>query len=184
MKFSHAKEILGREFSRDADFLNSVVTTLQLPKDSKVLDVGTGRGVMAIILALQGYNVITGEPEGVYWADWNSSAKKVGVEDKITFRSVDAENLSFNDNSFDAVILYTTFHHINKRKRAIHELLRITKPDGTLVIIELTEKGVELVRKKFRNHQDSVDPRDYTRDLAVKVDVIKSLNLNAYIYKK
>ena len=108
----------------------------------------------------------------------------MGVEDKITFRSVDAENLSFNDNSFDAVILYTTFHHINKRKRAIHELLRITKPDGTLVIIELTEKGVELVRKKFRNHQDSVDPRDYTRDLAVKVDVIKSLNLNAYIYKK
>jgi len=184
MNFEQAKGILGEEFSRDADFISSIINILQLSKDSIVLDVGTGRGVMVIILALHGYKAITGEPEGVYWADWKSSAKKVGVEDKIIVQPVDAEKLSFNDNSFDAVFLYTTFHHINDRERAIKELLRVTKPNGVLVIIELTDKGVELVRKRFIHHQAAVDPRDYTRNLGFKVDVIESTNLNAYIYKK
>ena len=184
MNFKQAKEILGKEFSRDADFICSVINNLHLSKDSIILDVGTGRGVMVIILALHGYKAITGEPEGVYWADWKSSAKKIGVEEMITFQPLNAEKLSFNDNSFDAVFLYTTLHHINDRERAIKELLRVTKPKGLLVIIELTDKGVELVRKRFRHHQDAVDPRDYTRHLGVKVDIIEGVNLNAYIYKK
>ncbi|MFW9873489.1 MAG: rRNA adenine N-6-methyltransferase family protein, partial [Candidatus Thorarchaeota archaeon] len=58
------KENLGERFSRDADFLNSVVIKLNISKTSKVLDIGTGWGTMAITLALHGYRVITGEPEG------------------------------------------------------------------------------------------------------------------------
>jgi len=184
INLEHIKETLGDEFSRDADFLSSVVSNLQLKKTFKVLDVGTGRGVMAIILALHGYTVITGEPEGVYWADWRSSAKKVSVEHMITFQPLNAENLSFEDAFFDAVFVYTTFHHINNKERAISELFRVIKPKGLLVIIELTEEGVELVRKRYRNHQDAVDPRDYTKNLRFKVDVIESMYLNAYIYKK
>ncbi|MFW9829926.1 MAG: hypothetical protein ACFFEY_20320, partial [Candidatus Thorarchaeota archaeon] len=46
------KEILGEKFSRDADFLNSVINELKLPNSSKILDVGTGWGFMAISLAL------------------------------------------------------------------------------------------------------------------------------------
>jgi len=60
MDFSKAKELLGKEFSRDADFLSSVVSKLNLVKNSNVLDVGTGRGQMAILLALHGYQVLTG----------------------------------------------------------------------------------------------------------------------------
>ncbi|MFX1575119.1 MAG: class I SAM-dependent methyltransferase [Promethearchaeota archaeon] len=179
-----AKGFLGEGFSRNADFLSSVVSSLQLSKDSKVLDVGTGRGVMAIILALHGYNVITGEPEGVYWADWKSSAKKVGVEKLIKFQPVNAEKLTFSNDYFDAVFLYTTFHHINNKQRAIKELFRIIKPNSILVIIELTDEGVELVRKRFRNHQDAVDPCDYTKDLKFEVEIIESKYLNAYIFKK
>ncbi len=184
INLEHIKETLGDEFSRDADFLSSVVGNLQIKKSSKILDVGTGRGHMAIILALHGYKIITGEPEGVYWADWRSYAKKVSVEDKITFQSLNAENLSFEDAFFDAVFLYTTFHHINNKERAISELFRVIKPKGLLVIIELTEKGVESVRKRYRYHQDAVDPRGYTKGLGLKVDVVESKHLNAYIYKK
>ncbi len=184
MGFSKAKGILGDEFSRDADFLSSVVSKLKLVKNSKVLDVGTGRGHMAIVLALHGYQVITGEPEGANWADWKTPAKKVSVEDMITFTPFNAEKMPFEDASFNAIFLYATFHHIGNKKLALSEFLRVMKPKGTLIIIELTDDGVEVVRKRWRGHPDAVDPRAYTKDLAFEVKVIESKYLNAFIYSK
>lgn len=184
MNIGQVKEILGEEFGRVIDFLSSVVVKLELARNSRVLDVGTGRAHMAITLALHGYKVITGEPEGVNWADWRKSAKKVSIEEMITFKPFNAENLPFEDASFDAVFLYATFHHIDNKERALSEFLRVMKSKGILVIIELTEAGVNSVRERYRSHPDAVDPRDYTKGLGLKVKVIESKNLNAYIYKR
>ncbi|MHA1104243.1 MAG: class I SAM-dependent methyltransferase [Promethearchaeota archaeon] len=164
--------------------MSSVVSTLKLVKNSNVLDVGTGRGHMAILLALYGYQVLTGEPEGVNWGDWETTAMKVNVEDMITFKPFNAEKMPFGDASFDAIFLYATFHHIGNKKLALSEFLRVMKLKGTLAIIELTDEGVEVVRKRWRGHQDAVDPRAYTKDLEIEVKVIESKYLNAYIYSK
>ncbi len=184
MNLEQAKKILGEEFSRDADFLSSIVQKLGLPINSKVLDVGTGRAHMAMILALNGYKVMTGQPGDVYWADWRVSAKKVGVEEMITFKPFNAEKLPFNEDSFDAIFLYTTFHHIDNKEYAFNELMRVLKYKGILTIIELTDNGVELVRERYRGHPDAVDPRDYSKNLDLEVEVIESRHLNGYLYKK
>ena len=184
MNIEHFKEILGERFSRDADFLSSFVTQLNLPKDSKILDVGTGWGTMAIILALHGFKIITGEPEGTSWADWRSSAKKVNVEDLIEFKPLNAEKLPFIEGEFDIIFLYTTFHHIGDKVRAFGELLRVLGPKGLLIIIELTDEGVKMVRETYRMHPDVVDPRDYVTDLNLQVEITESKYLNAYMYRK
>ncbi|MFX1487910.1 MAG: class I SAM-dependent methyltransferase [Promethearchaeota archaeon] len=178
------KENLGSRFSRDADFLNSVVTRLNIPKTSKVLDIGTGWGTMAIILALHGYRVITGEPEGSFWGDWKSVAKKAKVENMITFQPLNAENLPFEDASFDAVFLYTTLHHIGNKERAFVELIRIIRSKGLLVIIELTDDGVEQVRQRYPGHSAAIDPRDFIEEKELTNQIMESRILNAYIFKK
>jgi len=184
MDISKAKGILGEKFSRDADFLSSVVSKLKLAKNSKVLDVGTGRGQMAIVLALHGYQVLTGEPEGVNWGDWKTPAKKVNVEDMITFKPFNAEKMPFGDASFDAIFLYATLHHVGNKKLALSNFLRVLKPKGILTIIELTDEGIEVVRKRWRGHPDAVDPRVYTNDLVFELKIIESKYLNAYVYRR
>jgi ubiquinone/menaquinone biosynthesis C-methylase UbiE len=184
MDFTSAKEILGDDFGRSAEFLNMIVNNLELKKEAIILDVGTGRGHMAITLAVNGYKIITGEPEGDNWADWRKLAKKVDVEDQITFKSFRAEKLPFKDIYFDAIFIFGSFHHIHEKNLALKEFERTMKPNGILVIIELTEEGVKSVRERFSGHPDAIDPRDYTKSFDFNVEIVKSKFTDAYIFTK
>ena len=57
-------------------------------------------------------------------------------------------------------------------------------PKGLLAIIELTDEGVEMVRETYRMHPDAVDPRDYTKNLDLEIEVIESMYLNSYMFRK
>ena len=184
MNLKQAKEILGIKFAFTADFISEVIKTLELKKYAKILDVGTGAGFMAIHLAFQGYKVLTGEPEGDYWADWKSNAKKANVEHLITFKPFRAESMPFNDETFDVVFLYCSFHHIEKKSDALKECVRVIKRNGLIVIIEFTQNGINYLRKMIADHPDAVDPRDYDKNLPISIEVKESTTINAYIYRK
>ena len=184
MDLDKAKSILDVEFSFHADFVYQVVEELKLKKSAKILDIGTGFGIMAIVLALQGYKVITGEPEGHNWANWQESAKKLSLEDLITFEFFRAEELPFESNVFDAVFCLTSLHHIDEKKLAIKEFMRVTADDGVIVIFELTQKGIKIVKERMPSHPEAIDPEEYSRDLPLSLDIKKGRVINGYIYKK
>jgi len=192
-----------REFATDVDFINEIIINLNLEKDSKILDIGTGMGAMSILLALNGFHVLTGEPEvdperdgedqhghhheennGELWNDWRKSAKNLGVEDKIQYQNFDIQNLSFVSRSFDGIFLYDTLQHVNNRELALNECVRVLKNDGVIVIIEWTKKQIEEDFKKYGFKIDYIDPRDFVSRKDIIIEELNSEVVNIYLIRK
>lgn len=100
-------------------------------KKLDILDVGTGSGYMALILASAGHKVT-----GVDLCD-NMIASAIALRDKLglnaNFLVSDAQILSFADNSFDVLITRNLTWTLPDLKKAYNEWYRVLKPEGILV---------------------------------------------------
>lgn len=116
--------------------------------DETVLDVGSGRGLVAIEAAKRA-------PRGyVHAIDlWQSSdlsgngpeallanARIAGVERRLCIDTGDARCLPYPDGTFDVVASMTAIHNIadeDGRQAAILEIWRVTKPGGHILIFDI-----------------------------------------------
>ena len=188
LEIKQAKEILGPEFSLIFDLLNPIIHDLKLSKEAKILDIGTGKGRMSISLALNNYKVITGEPESdnseYAQQAWLEDAKKVKVDHLINFKPFNAEQIPFKDKSLDAIFIMGALHHIDDKAATIKECIRTIKTNSVICIFEPTIKGIKIIRKGFPTHPDAVDPRVYTQNLRLSVEIKKNFMFNAFIFRK
>lgn len=103
-----------------------------------VLDIGCGTGYTACLLAKEcGANVVAADisPKVLDWAKKRIAREGVGAAVKVT--EANAEDLIFLDNSFDCVIAESVLIHCDPKK-ALPELHRVLKPEGTLGTNETT----------------------------------------------
>jgi ubiquinone/menaquinone biosynthesis C-methylase UbiE len=66
-----------------------------------------------------------------------------------TFRHGDAENLPFNDNSFDLVYSNGVIHHTPKTSQVVKEIYRVLKPGGRCIIMVYAENSLHYWRILF-----------------------------------
>ncbi len=99
-------------------------------KGHKVLDVGTGTGVVAVTAARKGATVTGIDLTPELLVQGRPSAALAGVE--VTWQEGDAERLPFADGSFDVVL--SEFGHMfaPRQEVAAREMLRVLRAGGTL----------------------------------------------------
>lgn len=103
-------------------------------KEKEILDAGCGTGIFSIIFASNGAAKVVGidiSPGSLGTA--RSLKDKFNLEN-VEFRKEDMLDLPFEDESFDIVWAWGTVHHTTHPLRAISELIRVLRPDGSLFL--------------------------------------------------
>lgn len=121
---SYKKEILKNLILRNISTKNTL----------KILDIETGKGFFAMIMAEEGHDVtaIDSTAHIVNEVKVNSSKYKM----KIDFRIMDKNTLDFRDKTFDLIISSNITWDLQSPKSAFTEWKRVLKDDGTLVYFD------------------------------------------------
>jgi SAM-dependent methyltransferase len=124
---------------------NLIIQNLGKDVKGKILDIGSGNGVLAVTLAQQyGEVEVTGMD---YWGkDWEYSkgvceknAQIANVENRVHFQKGDAAKLDFANETFNGAISNLTFHEVKSaadKRSVVQEALRVVKPGGTFAFID------------------------------------------------
>lgn len=102
------------------------------PRDHlRILDVGTGTGFFAILMAHLGHQVTGIDLTPAMLEE--ASAMAASLELDIDFRQMDAQALDFQDDTFDVVLSRNLTWTLPEPEKAYAEWHRVLKPGGLLL---------------------------------------------------
>ena len=136
-----------------------------LPESGKGIEIGVGTGRFSVP-----FGITTGvEP--------SREMAEIAISRGITVHDAKAENLPFDDNTFDYVLMVTTICFFEDPLQALRESSRILRPSGK-IIIGMLDKDSPLGKLYEMKKQDSKFFKD-ARFYAVK-QVLKWLKIAGY----
>ena len=113
-----------------------VLQALELTAGERVLDIGSGPGLLAYDMAMA-----VGEKGRVCGVDVSSSmlamaGKRCASQPWTEFRKADATQIPYPDGNFDAAVSTQVYEYVSDIPAALAELHRILRPGGRVVILD------------------------------------------------
>ncbi len=107
--------------------------------ETQVLDVACGTADSTIALAKAGVPRVIGVDisEGMLEVG-EKKIEELNLNSAISLKVEDCENLSIEDNTFDAAFIAFGIRNFEDKKKGLKELHRVLRPNGLLLILELS----------------------------------------------
>ena len=141
-QIAHSYDFLNHTLSLgiDRSWRKAAIDSLKPYAPQRILDVATGTGDFALMAVdrLQPQSLIGADLSEGMLSVGREKVERAGKSDVITLQKEDCMALSFEDNTFDAVTVAYGVRNFEDLDRGLREMLRVLKPGGRLVIIELT----------------------------------------------
>ncbi|QIG39756.1 bifunctional demethylmenaquinone methyltransferase/2-methoxy-6-polyprenyl-1,4-benzoquinol methylase UbiE [Microbacterium sp. 4R-513] len=124
-------------------------------KGQRILDLAAGTGASSVSLAKSGADVVAADFSPGMIAEGRRRHRGIP---NLSFVEADATALPFGDGEFDAVTMSFGLRNVNEPKKALAELLRVTKPGGRLVICEFSKPPSPSFNGLYRFYNDRILP--------------------------
>ncbi|BDV31649.1 demethylmenaquinone methyltransferase [Microbacterium terricola] len=137
-------------------------------RGQRILDLAAGTGASSVALAGSGAEVVAADFSPGMIAE---GRRRHGSIPNLSFVEADATALPFDDDAFDAVTISFGLRNVVEPKKALAEMLRVTKPGGRIVVCEFSQPPSRAFNGLYRFYNDRILPV-----------VAKSVSSNAEAY--
>ena len=124
---------------RDTTKLERMAQRLNINSGSTLLDVGTGTGALIPFLLS-----VLGKKGQIIALDFAETmlriARAKGFNGNIDYLNADVTRIPLRNETFDAVVCYSSFPHFQDKPRALAEMKRVIKSGGRLFICHTSSR--------------------------------------------
>lgn len=158
----------------DIHWRKKAIKYLKNNQPKQILDIATGTGDFAI-------EALKLNPDKIIGVDISEGMLSVGrekmknreIDHIITMEKGDSENLHFDDNKFDAIIVAFGVRNFENLEKGLREMNRVLKPGGKAVILEFSKPTIFPFKQLYHF---------YFRWVLPKIGKIVSKDASAYTY--
>jgi ubiquinone/menaquinone biosynthesis C-methylase UbiE len=141
--FDFAAEVGLTKHLGGLEATEELIALCHIDEGKYVLDVGCGAGTTPCFLVRKyGCRVVGVDISEKMVQRSRERASREGVADRASFRVADAQDLPFEDDTFDAVITESVSAFPDNKQAAVDEYVRVTKPGGYVGLNESTWRKV------------------------------------------
>ena len=155
-------DTLNHRLSWDIDkgWRKKAIRQLAPHKPQTMLDIATGTGDFAILSAqmLHPKKLIGADISEGMMEIGRRKVKQLGLQDTISFAKEDCLNLSYADDTFDAITAAFGIRNFADLDKGLSEMCRVLKPGGHLSIVELTTPVSFPMKQLFHIYSHTVLP--------------------------
>jgi len=144
----------------DQRWRRRTVDALALKPGARVLDLATGTGDLAMMIARRHPEVtVEGiDPSAGMLAEGERKVAAAALGARVKLRRGDAEHIDAEDGSVDGISMAFGIRNVVDRPKALREMARALKPGGRVAILELSEPKRGLLGTLARVHIHHVVP--------------------------
>jgi demethylmenaquinone methyltransferase/2-methoxy-6-polyprenyl-1,4-benzoquinol methylase len=134
---------------------------MELPAEARVLDLATGTGDLALMIARihPEARVVGSDPSSRMLKVGADKVARSGLADRVQLQAGDAQALPYEDDSFDGCCIAFGIRNVPDRSAALAEMARVTKPGGRIAVLELGEPSIGWLSPIARFHVRKVIPK-------------------------
>jgi SAM-dependent methyltransferase len=148
----------------EGEDLDQLVRWAEGGADRVALDVATGGGHTALAMAPLYGRVVASDLTDEMLEAARDHARRRGATN-LEFRLADAEDLPFDDGSFDLVTCRIAPHHFGDVSRFVREVARVLRPDGMFLLEDSVAPG-EPDAAAFLNRVEKLRDTTHVRTLS------------------
>ena len=130
-----------------------------------VLDVGTGTGQLAIGFAegIPAASVVGLDLSPVALEVARENAQKSPASSRVSFKEGNAEDMPFEDDTFDLAISGNTLHLLKDPVSMFNEIQRVLKPGGRFLVGDFRRSWLGILTEHVRSAYSAKEARDLLR---------------------
>lgn len=158
------------------------------PKAVRALELGCGKGAVAITLALKlGIRILGIDIYQPFISEAGKRASEMGADDLCSFACCDMHDVVLKAKGFDAVVYAGVGGVLGNYEQCVEKLRRCVRPDGFMVIDDgflSTDRKIDLPGyEHYVPHKETLEQIVAHGDILLREEIISAEEIRAYNQK-